>query len=170
MSATKFKLKTIIVCDDNSDILEFVCTLLSHEGYNVVAVRGHGEIETVLKSVKPDLLILDIQMPVHSGIWIAEELQARGMQVPIIFMTAFDDPIYRMNALVTGAIEYLIKPFDAEVLIEKVANSIGVKATQSNWDLRATKSSDSSTAFPAIPPPATPTPPQPIGSEYIGLA
>lgn len=143
MTATTTDQKTIVVCDDNDDILGFLGKLLSVEGYSVSTAHGYDELAKLVKGPKPDLIIMDINMPEHDGIWIAEELQSRGLQIPLIFITAFDNPIYRMNALVAGATEYLIKPFDADVLLKKVAKSFGARPTESNWDLQATESCDS---------------------------
>ena len=141
MTATIVEQKNIVVCDDNDDILGFIYSLLRNAGFGVTTVHGFNELKEALKTVKPDLFILDVFMPECDGFWIAEELQFQGYQVPIIFMTAFDDPAVRLNAPVSGAVEYFVKPVDPDVLIAKIQKAIAVKPSESNWNLKVTESS-----------------------------
>jgi DNA-binding response OmpR family regulator len=141
MTATTAEQKNIVVCDDNDDILAFLYSLLSNSGFGVTMVHGFGELKEALKTVKPDLFILDVFMPECDGFWIAEELQSQGYQVPIIFMTAFDDPAVRLNAPVSGAVEYFVKPVEPDVLLAKIQKALGVKPSVSNWNLKVTEGS-----------------------------
>ena len=65
-------------------------------------------------------LITDIRMPGMSGLELQAQLMAAGSRIPMIFITAHDDTKMKMQALKAGAIEFLSKPFDDEVLLEKV--------------------------------------------------
>lgn len=134
--------KTIIVCDDCDDILGLFYSLLRRDGYRVETVHGYAELKEVLKHTKPDLFVLDVLMPECDGFWIAEELQVQGYQVPTIFITAYDSPALRLNAPVVGAVEYLLKPIDPDILLQKVAKALNAKATDTNWNLKVTPSAD----------------------------
>ncbi len=131
----------ILVCDDNDDILAFLYVLLRKAGFEVTTVHGLTETMDALKSFQPDLFILDVFMPECDGFFLAEELQMRGHDKPIIYITAYDNPAVRLNAPVVGAIEYLIKPLDIDVVLEKVHKALGVTPEANNWSLRVTKSS-----------------------------
>lgn len=65
-------------------------------------------------------LLLDIRMPGMSGLDLQAELKAEGSLIPIIFITAHGDTNMRMQAIKAGAVEFFTKPFDDEVLLEKV--------------------------------------------------
>jgi len=108
-----------IVDDDNSmraavqDLLEAVS----------LPVQGFASAEEFLKSGKKRVtacLIVDIRMPGMSGLELQENLNAEGCRIPIIFITAHGDEKMRAQALRAGAVEFLTKPFDDEILIESV--------------------------------------------------
>ena len=108
-----------IVDDDNSmraavqDLLEAVS----------LPVQGFASAEEFLKSGKQRVtacLIVDIRMPGMSGLELQENLNAEGCRIPIIFITAHGDEKMRAQALRAGAVEFLTKPFDDEILIESV--------------------------------------------------
>jgi DNA-binding NtrC family response regulator len=138
MTATDTAQKKIIVCDDCDDILGMFYSLLRRVGYQVETVHGFREMQEVLKHTKPDLFVLDVLMPECDGFWIAEELQSQGYQVPMIFITAYDSPALRLNAPVVGAVEYLLKPIDPDILVQKVAKALNFKPTDTNWNLKVT--------------------------------
>jgi FixJ family two-component response regulator len=71
--------------------------------------------------------VLDIQMPGLSGFDLQERLAAARLPIPIIFITAHDDPLTRERARKSGAIAYLTKPFDAHALLEAVAKALGTE-------------------------------------------
>lgn len=112
--------KTIVVCDDNNDILEMYQMLLSAEGYAVRTAHGFVELKPLFTTLKPDLLILDIQMPEMDGFDVLDELKRLNLTVPVFMITAHDNFIYRRYAPVIGALEYLTKPVDCDKLLSKI--------------------------------------------------
>ena len=112
--------KTILLCDDTSDIREALGVMLRQEGYSVLLACDAGDCMTQLASAEPDLLLLDVRMPDHDGFWVAEMLQDTRRRIPIIFITAYDRPLYRVYAPLIGAAYYLIKPVRPEVLLETI--------------------------------------------------
>ena len=121
MDTTK---KTILVCDDNEDILEVVSRIVKPAGYNVFLAGGYKEVLPLIGSVRPDLLICDIRMPVRDGFWIAEYLQMEGIQIPIIFITAFDTQLYRAYAPFVGSVGFVTKPFEADELLRQIEKAL----------------------------------------------
>jgi CheY-like chemotaxis protein len=124
MAETK---KTILVCDDNGDILELVTLILDSAGYRTVAANGYQELFPLLEKTRPDLLLCDIRMPDRDGFWIAEQMQMRGMQLPIIFMTAYDSNLYRTYAPFVGAVGFVTKPVHAAELLQLIHKTLNEK-------------------------------------------
>jgi len=122
--ATSEAQKTILVCDDDQDILDAVSMALVNAGYKVVTAHEHKELTNQIRLSPPDLIILDVRMPERDGFWIAEFLQVLGVNVPIMFMTAYDQMVYRLYAPFVGAVEYLIKPVDMQILLKKVERAL----------------------------------------------
>lgn len=112
--------KTILLCDDTSDIREALGEMLTLEGYNVVLARDAHECMAILETCTPDLILLDVRMPDHDGFWVAESIQDMHHRIPIIFITAYDRPLYRVYAPLAGAVYYLVKPVPPDVLLEKI--------------------------------------------------
>ena len=73
-----------------------------------------------MQKMVPDLLILDVHLPEKDGFWVAENLQNLGVAIPIIFLTGDTRWAYRVYAPFVGPVEYLIKPFDPQVLLNKI--------------------------------------------------
>ena len=87
-----------------------------------ISARSFGSAEEFLESNERNeagCLITDIRMPGMSGLDLQAKLKAEGSRVPIIFITAHSDPRMKMQAMSAGAVEFLSKPFDDEVLLAK---------------------------------------------------
>jgi len=99
----------IVLADDHEDFLAIEARLLAEE-FDVVKKVGDGEaLLGEAARLKPDVLILDISMPVMGGIEAAQRLQASGCRARIIFLTVHDDPDYVRAALAAGALGYVVK-------------------------------------------------------------
>ncbi len=88
-----------------------------------LSARCFGSAEEFLESDQRNptaCLVADIRMPGMSGLELQAQLKAEGYHIPMIFITAHDDPKTKMQAMKAGAIEFLSKPFDDEDLLEKV--------------------------------------------------
>ena len=112
--------KTILLVDDEKDILEFLSYNLEKEGYDVVtANNGIIGLELAIK-YKPDLIILDVMMPVKDGLTLAKEIRGIDKNVPMLFLTAKsmkEDTLEGFNA---GADDYMTKPFSMEELLARM--------------------------------------------------
>ena len=109
----------IAIVDDDESVRESTKALVRSLGY---AARTFPSVEEFLRSDLDDTscLILDVQMKGLSGIELQERLIAKGRRLPIIFITAHSDEGMRTQALSSGAVEFLAKPFDDEVLLDTV--------------------------------------------------
>jgi len=110
----------IAIVDDDSSVRSAVQDLLKTVG---LQARTFASAEEFLRSGQQHqvaCLIADIRMPGMSGLDLQAQLNADQVKVPIIFVTAHDDPPMRMRALRAGAVEFLAKPFDEEHLLDCV--------------------------------------------------
>jgi putative two-component system response regulator len=122
--ASRLKSRILIVDDDaaNAALLQ---AFLAGEGAEVKAVTESRLAESAFHSFAPDLVLLDLHMPVPDGLEILRRLQAvRGERgfVPIVVLTADDSKVARNSALVLGADEFLTKPLDRTEVVLRVRN------------------------------------------------
>ena len=123
--------KKILIVDDERDIVKALMIRLRSNGYDVViAYDGAQGIFMANKEV-PDLVILDIRMPVGDGFSVAEKLKQsdRTNQIPIIFLTGSPERNAEERAMGLGARFYIKKPYDPEELIDAVKRALETKAS-----------------------------------------
>jgi DNA-binding response OmpR family regulator len=116
------KMKTILLIEDNNEILENFTEYLELEGYKILgASNGKQGIELALKFI-PDLIICDVLMPEMDGYEVLHSLleTSATYQIPFIFSTSMSERVERIEALSLGADDYIIKPFDMEVLLKMI--------------------------------------------------
>ena len=117
---TQGKNKLVAIVDDDDSLRTAVQDLLEAVG---LAAQGFASAEEFLNSGQQNqtaCLIADIQMPGMSGLELQAHLNAERCRVPIIFITAHGDEKMRLQARREGAVEFLSKPFDNEVLLDSV--------------------------------------------------
>jgi FixJ family two-component response regulator len=117
---TQNKAKFVVVVDDDDSMRSAVQDLLEAVG---LPARGFSSAEEFLRSGKQHetaCLITDIRMPGMSGLDLQAKLNAERCRIPIIFITAHGDEKMRLQARREGAVEFLSKPFDNEVLLDGV--------------------------------------------------
>ncbi len=117
--------KKILVIDDEKDIVNLLASRLKANHYDVVTAFDGDEGLERLKEEKPDLVILDILMPQTDGYTFVREFKTMVdfKNVPIIVLTAKEmmRDLFKME----GIIDYIVKPFVADELIEKIVKHIG---------------------------------------------
>ncbi len=116
--------KTVLVVDDDRDLLSLIRFVLEQEGYQVeTAAHGRDALRAVERGM-PDLILLDMKMPVMDGWGFCAEFHARyGSQVPIVVLTASEDA--RKAAEQVGASGWVGKPFDLDDLLNTIEHLIG---------------------------------------------
>lgn len=123
--------KTILIVDDEPDILELLDLLLGGEGYRVLQAGGGAAALAVLQNERPDLVFLDIMMPDVDGHAVCAQIrsQERLRHVPVYMLTAKNDVAHIGRALDAGAHGFIVKPFDTEELLRVVASCLGGQRT-----------------------------------------
>lgn len=106
----------IAVIDDDLHINNMLCELLSREGYKVIRAFSGGEALAVLEETTPDLILLDLMMPGLSG----EQVLPRIRDIPVIVMSAKVDVGSKVQLLMSGAADYITKPFDTKELLARI--------------------------------------------------
>ncbi|MYW67828.1 response regulator [Streptomyces sp. SID8379] len=110
----------ILIVDDEPAVREALQRSLAFEGYGTeVAVDGADALDKAAE-YRPDLVVLDIQMPRMDGLTAARRLRATGSTTPILMLTARDTVGDRVTGLDAGADDYLVKPFELDELFARV--------------------------------------------------
>ncbi|MBR3888330.1 MAG: response regulator transcription factor [Clostridia bacterium] len=112
-------IKKILVVDDDKNICELLNLYLKKEGYEVVFAYDGSEAVTVAKAENPNLILLDVMMPVING-WEACKLIRQFSNVPIIMLTALDTTENKVQGLNIGADDYIVKPFEPVEVIARI--------------------------------------------------
>jgi FixJ family two-component response regulator len=114
------KTKLVAILDDDDSMRTALQGLLKAVGLPAQAFASAEEFLKSGQQYKTACLIADIRMPGMSGLELQAQLNAEHCRIPTIFITAHGDTKMRMQALRAGAVEFLSKPFDDEVLLESV--------------------------------------------------
>jgi DNA-binding response OmpR family regulator len=120
----------VLIADDDPNNLDLVCSALAPEGLDI-AVASDGE--KVLKAVvrePPSLILLDALMPGLDGFETCRRLKAdpATRDIPVMFMTALNDPSHRVKGLGAGAVDYITKPFEREELLSRVRTHLSLQS------------------------------------------
>lgn len=112
--------RTVLIAEDEVLIRMDLAEMLAEEGYDVVGQAGDGQTAIDLaQQLRPDLVILDVKMPVLDGIAAAEAI-ARQRIAPVVMLTAFSQRELVERARDAGAMAYLVKPFSASDLVPAI--------------------------------------------------
>ncbi|SDT72843.1 response regulator transcription factor [Jiangella sp. DSM 45060] len=111
----------VVVVDDQTLVRQGIRTLLDVAGIEVAGEAGDGAAALdVVEATRPDVVLLDLRMPGHDGIWALEQLRERGCDIPVLVLTTFDDDTLVLDALRAGARGYLLKDVTLEQLTRAV--------------------------------------------------
>ena len=111
----------ILVAEDDKDLNRYVCSCLRAKGYEVTACFDGVEALEQMETTKFNMLLTDVMMPRMDGFELAESVRASDKSMPIVFMTAKDDKPSKMLGYAIGIDDYVVKPFDMDVLLMKIA-------------------------------------------------
>ena len=118
----------VVVVDDDREIQEIVTFVLSRNGFDVVVASNGQQLQDVLATTMPDLIILDVMMPGIDGYQIFASLRENmtTRHIPVIIMTAHVENIYERISLDLGAAEHITKPFHPLDVVGKVQKLLQV--------------------------------------------
>ncbi len=111
----------VLVVDDEPEVRHFLQDFLSLRGYEVVLAATGFDALTALKTQKPDLVLLDVAMPVMDGVETLSRIVAADPVVRVIMITANADISLTSRLLAQGAVDYIPKPFDLDYLEQAVS-------------------------------------------------
>ncbi len=114
--------ETILVVDDEEDILELIKYNLTHEGYVILTAKTGEEAIQIATRSQPDLIVLDLMLPGIDGLEVTRHLrsQASAHELPIVMLTAKGEESDIVTGLELGANDYISKPFSPKVLIARI--------------------------------------------------
>jgi FixJ family two-component response regulator len=120
-------LPLISIVDDDDSVRESVRGLLRSVRYGVEAFASAEEFLSSDRSRETDCLILDVRMPGMSGLELQSSLVASRRLIPVVFITAHGDEELRSRALRAGAVDFLLKPFSEDALLNAVQTALRAK-------------------------------------------
>lgn len=118
----------IYIVDDDPAVRDAVGFLVSSVGYEFAACASGRELLERLDDTRPSCIVLDVRLPGVSGLEIQRELQNRNAVAGVIFVTGHGDVPKAVRAMRHGAIDFLEKPFDDQVLLDRISDALTASA------------------------------------------
>lgn len=128
--------QVVQVIDDDADVRQSLAFLLSTAG---LAVRVHDSAVAFLKvldEVQGGCVVTDIRMPQMDGLELQRRLRAQGIKLPVIVMTGHGDVALAVEAMKAGAVDFIEKPFDDDVLLAAIRTALSRQAEDSGREAR----------------------------------
>jgi len=116
----------ILIVEDERTLAEILCCNLEREGYEVIAAGDGVEALRQAQLKSPDLIVLDLMLPLKGGLDVCRELKAnpRTKSVPIVMVTARAEESDQLVGFATGADDYVTKPYSMKVLIQRIKKEL----------------------------------------------
>lgn len=111
--------QTVLIVDDEVNICELIRLYVEKEGYHAVIANDGQDAIDKSKSLSPDIILLDIMLPVKDGWQVCREIRATS-NVPIIMLTAKGETFDKVLGLELGADDYMVKPFEPKELVARI--------------------------------------------------
>ena len=122
---------TVLVVDDDPRVCRLLARYLGQEGYAVTTTTNGEELDRLVATEQPDLVILDLVMPGKNGFTLARELRSQS-DVAIIMLTGKTETVDKVVGLELGADDYVTKPFDERELLARVRSVLRRRAAQTS--------------------------------------
>ena len=113
---------TILIAEDERDIRDLITFTLTYAGYEVLQATNGEEAVKIALAEKPDLVLLDVRMPYMNGYEACIQMKSEEslQNLPVVFLSAKGQETEVQTGLQAGAVEYILKPFSPDELIERV--------------------------------------------------
>ena len=115
----------ILIADDEAEPRDSVVEMLEDEGYAVRVAKDGGEALALYAAKRPDLLLLDVKMPVKTGWDVCREIRRTDKSLPILMLTSFGEEDDKVRGLTIGADDYIVKDCGARELLARVKRQLG---------------------------------------------
>lgn len=125
---TSLHKRTVLIADDEPEIIKFLRSIFVKEGYRVTSVRNGRDVLKKVKKGDIDLVILDVIMPVMSGMETLRELRKMAPRLPVIVVTGYGDLQSAKEVMLLGARDYVTKPFDVNFMKATIRQTLGKRA------------------------------------------
>lgn len=125
---------TVLIVDDNSINLSLLFEALQAAGYHVIVAQDGASALERLHYTRPDIILLDIMMPGMDGYETLRHIKAHPSHrdIPVIFMTAVHDTHYEVKGLEMGAVDYITKPLQMELVLARLHTHLTLRSLQKN--------------------------------------
>jgi two-component system response regulator FixJ len=124
MSVTELRSGEVFIVDDDPLVLNALSVVLSREGYQVTGFAEGASFLAAARARTPTCIILDVQMPGQSGLDILKELNAQQYPAPIFIISGVGDIPMAVEAIKSGALDFIEKPFDAATVVTRVREAV----------------------------------------------
>ncbi|MFH1776085.1 MAG: response regulator [Candidatus Omnitrophota bacterium] len=116
----------VLIIDDEPDIVETVKIRLTISGYAVIAESDSRQGVALAEKENPDLILLDISMPGMDGLQVLDKLKnnPQTKHIPVVMLTCSSQGLDIKRSTDLGAVDYVVKPFDSRVILEKIHKHI----------------------------------------------
>ncbi|HEU5137286.1 MAG TPA: response regulator [Steroidobacteraceae bacterium] len=125
-AAAELRRSRVLIVDDSMSVRRAVATLLQDHGYDVILARDGLEAVKSMESMRPDVLVTDLEMPNMNGLELAAHVRARSelVHLPVIMITSRSMDKHRRQAMASGVNVYLTKPYTDQELLQHVATAL----------------------------------------------
>lgn len=132
MVALKPPRPQILIIDDSMNNLHVLCSALKQAGYKTRGVKNSKMALISIQAAPPDLILLDIRMPDLNGYQVCQRLKEnpRISHIPVIFISALDDPIDLIRAFEVGGCDYITKPFQIEEVLVRIKHQLRIRTLE----------------------------------------
>jgi diguanylate cyclase (GGDEF)-like protein len=126
------QLRNLLIVDDIPDNLRILSMALTARGYEARCVKNGTMALITVEKERPDLILLDIKMPDLDGYEVCQRLKANPLtcEIPVIFLSAFDDVFDKVKAFEVGGVDYITKPFQIEEVVVRIQHQLALQAAK----------------------------------------
>lgn len=132
--------KKILIVEDDYSIRKFTAINLAREQFQVVEAENGSDALTLLTTITPDFVILDLMLPDMDGFALCEQLRSRFSNLPILILSARGQDMDKVMGLELGADDYMVKPFNPLELVARVRSILRRTNQKENGDIKVLKS------------------------------
>lgn len=111
----------IIVIEDHEKIRNELCDILQKNGYESIGIEDFEHVLEAINSQKPDLILLDLTLPVYDGYYICREVRKQNKDMPIIIVTSRDSDMDELISMNLGADDFVTKPYHLQILLARIS-------------------------------------------------
>ncbi len=114
----------ILIVDDDKDMRDILSNLISSDGYKAITASNGKKALIKTRAQSPDVVLLDVRLPEIDGLKVLEEIKKMDKNIPIIMLTAYEDVKSAVQAMKSGAFDYITKPFDNEEMALNIKRAL----------------------------------------------